>query len=109
MSECEDMDFYQAKSYKYKGLFDIAHIFFFQLPPLIIFSLLFQVIAFLYAAMRSVDIGLKAAMIVTPVNVLHNWRHEFTKWRPTEFKPIRVYMLEDVPRFYFYSYTLSCV
>ncbi|XP_024988979.1 protein CHROMATIN REMODELING 20 isoform X4 [Cynara cardunculus var. scolymus] len=57
-----------------------------------------QVIAFLYAAMRSVDIGLKAAMIVTPVNVLHNWRHEFTKWRPTEFKPIRVYMLEDVPR-----------
>lgn len=50
--------------------------------------------------MRSVDIGLKAAMIVTPVNVLHNWRHEFTKWRPTEFKPLRVYMLEDVPRFY---------
>ncbi|KAJ0568334.1 putative DNA helicase chromatin remodeling SNF2 family [Helianthus annuus] len=36
-----------------------------------------QVIAFLYAAMRSVDIGLRAAMIVTPVNVLHNWRHEF--------------------------------
>ncbi|KAI3724262.1 hypothetical protein L2E82_36033 [Cichorium intybus] len=57
-----------------------------------------QVIAFLYAAMRSVDMGLKAAMIVTPVNVLHNWRHEFTKWKPTEFKPIRVYMLEDVPR-----------
>nr|XP_043631904.1 protein CHROMATIN REMODELING 20 [Erigeron canadensis] len=57
-----------------------------------------QVIAFLYAAMRSVDIGLRAAMIVTPVNVLHNWRHEFTKWRPTEFKPLRVYMLEDVPR-----------
>ncbi|KAI3725381.1 hypothetical protein L1987_65168 [Smallanthus sonchifolius] len=58
-----------------------------------------QVIAFLYAAMRSVDIGLRAAMIVTPVNVLHNWRHEFTKWRPTEFKPLRVYMLEDVPRY----------
>ncbi|XP_071702520.1 protein CHROMATIN REMODELING 20 [Rutidosis leptorrhynchoides] len=57
-----------------------------------------QVIAFLYAAMRSVDLGLRAAMIVTPVNVLHNWRHEFTKWRPTEFKPLRVYMLEDVPR-----------
>lgn len=57
-----------------------------------------QVIAFLYAAMKCVDIGLRAAMIVTPVNVLHNWRHEFTKWRPTEFKPLRVYMLEDVPR-----------
>ncbi|KAJ9542426.1 hypothetical protein OSB04_028932, partial [Centaurea solstitialis] len=70
-----------------------------RLPPSISIKLKsHQVIAFLYAAMRSVDIGLKAAMIVTPVNVLHNWRHEFTKWRPTEFKPIRVYMLEDVPR-----------
>ncbi|KAL8246017.1 hypothetical protein R6Q59_007233 [Mikania micrantha] len=57
-----------------------------------------QVIAFLYAAMRCVDIGLRAAMIVTPVNVLHNWRHEFNKWKPTEFKALRVYMLEDVPR-----------
>ncbi|KAI3796901.1 hypothetical protein L1987_39588 [Smallanthus sonchifolius] len=57
-----------------------------------------QVIAFLYAAMRCVDIGLKAVMIVTPVNVLHNWRHEFRKWSPTEFKALRVYMLEDVPR-----------
>lgn len=58
----------------------------------------FQVIAFLYTAMRSVDLGLKTALIVTPVNVLHNWRQEFMKWRPSELKPLRVYMLEDVPR-----------
>ncbi|KAF8401988.1 hypothetical protein HHK36_012939 [Tetracentron sinense] len=58
----------------------------------------FQVIAFLYSAMRSVDLGLKSALIVTPVNVLHNWRQEFVKWRPVELKPLRVFMLEDVSR-----------
>ncbi|KAK1581796.1 hypothetical protein Q3G72_009099 [Acer saccharum] len=58
----------------------------------------FQVIAFLYTAMRSVDLGLRTALIVTPVNVLHNWRQEFLKWRPSEVKPLRVYMLEDVSR-----------
>ncbi|XP_031397920.1 protein CHROMATIN REMODELING 20 isoform X2 [Punica granatum] len=57
-----------------------------------------QVIAFLYTAMRCVDLGLRTALIVTPVNVLHNWRHEFTKWAPSEFKPIRTFMLEDVSR-----------
>ncbi|XP_012089374.1 protein CHROMATIN REMODELING 20 isoform X2 [Jatropha curcas] len=58
----------------------------------------FQVIAFLYTAMRSVDLGLRTALIVTPVNVLHNWRQEFMKWRPSEVKPLRVFMLEDVSR-----------
>ncbi|KAJ1409364.1 SNF2-related, N-terminal domain [Sesbania bispinosa] len=58
----------------------------------------FQVIAFLYTAMRSVDLGLRTALIVTPVNVLHNWRHEFIKWSPSELKPLRVFMLEDVSR-----------
>ncbi|KAI3470412.1 hypothetical protein Pfo_027075 [Paulownia fortunei] len=58
----------------------------------------FQVIAFLYTAMRSVDLGLKTALVVMPVNVLHNWRHEFMKWRPSELKPLRIFMLEDVPR-----------
>ncbi|XAR65788.1 DNA helicase [Bertholletia excelsa] len=58
----------------------------------------FQVIAFLYSAMRSVDIGLKTALIVTPVSVLHNWRQEFMKWRPLELKRLRVFMLEDVSR-----------
>ncbi|XP_075084298.1 protein CHROMATIN REMODELING 20 isoform X1 [Nicotiana tabacum] len=58
----------------------------------------FQVISFLYAAMRSVDLGLRTALIVTPVSVLHNWRQEFIKWRPSELKPLRVFMLEDVPR-----------
>ncbi|XP_026421717.1 protein CHROMATIN REMODELING 20-like [Papaver somniferum] len=58
----------------------------------------FQVIAFLYTAMRQVDLGLKTALIVTPVNVLHNWKYEFTKWKPEELKALRVYMLEEVPR-----------
>lgn len=58
-----------------------------------------QVISFLYAAMRIVDLGLKTALIVAPVSVLHNWRQEFTKWEPLEVKPLRVCMLEDVPRF----------
>ncbi|QHO34705.1 protein CHROMATIN REMODELING 20 isoform X1 [Arachis duranensis] len=58
----------------------------------------FQVIAFLYTAMRCVDLGLRTALIVTPVNVLHNWRQEFIKWKPSELKQLRVFMLEDVPR-----------
>ncbi|CAI0385224.1 unnamed protein product [Linum tenue] len=58
----------------------------------------FQVIAFLYTAMRIVDLGLKTALIVTPVNVLHNWRKEFMKWKPSEVKALRVFMLEDVSR-----------
>ncbi|XP_054817178.1 protein CHROMATIN REMODELING 20 isoform X2 [Prosopis cineraria] len=58
----------------------------------------FQVITFLYTAMRSTDLGLRTALIVTPVNVLHNWRQEFIKWRPSEVKPLRVFMLEDVSR-----------
>ncbi|KAG2260110.1 hypothetical protein Bca52824_079404 [Brassica carinata] len=58
----------------------------------------FQVIAFLYTAMRCVDLGLKTALIVTPVNVLHNWRNEFMKWMPSEVKPLHIFMLEDVPR-----------
>ncbi|KAJ6434181.1 hypothetical protein OIU84_017817, partial [Salix udensis] len=56
----------------------------------------FQVIAFLYTAMRIVDLGLRTVLIVTPVNVLHNWRKEFMKWTPSEVKPLRVFMLEDV-------------
>ncbi|GER51313.1 DNA repair and recombination protein RAD54 [Striga asiatica] len=58
----------------------------------------FQVIAFLYTAMRGADLGLRTALIVTPVSVLHNWRHEFMKWRPSELKALRIFMLEDVPR-----------
>ncbi|EPS71964.1 hypothetical protein M569_02794, partial [Genlisea aurea] len=58
----------------------------------------FQVIAFLYTAMRGVDLGLKTALIVTPVSVIHNWRREFMKWQPCELKPLRIYMLEDVTR-----------
>ncbi|XP_042422292.1 protein CHROMATIN REMODELING 20-like isoform X1 [Zingiber officinale] len=58
----------------------------------------FQVIAFLYTALRKADLGLRTALVVTPVNVLHNWRREFAKWQPTELKPLRVFMLEDVAR-----------
>ncbi|XP_031481997.1 protein CHROMATIN REMODELING 20 isoform X2 [Nymphaea colorata] len=57
-----------------------------------------QVIAFLYTAMRTVDLGLRTALVVTPVNVLHNWRQEFVKWKPSELKSLRVFMLEDVSR-----------
>lgn len=49
--------------------------------------------------MRGANLGLKTALVVTPVNVLHNWRQEFKKWEPREFKPLRVYMLEDKSRF----------
>lgn len=52
--------------------------------------------------MRCVDLGLKTALIVTPVNVLHNWRSEFMKWRPSEVKPLRIFMLEDVSRYRFF-------
>lgn len=48
--------------------------------------------------MRSVDLGLRTALIVTPVNVLHNWKQEFLKWKPSDLKPLRVWMLEDVAR-----------
>uniref|UniRef100_A0A0E0M8C6 ATP-dependent helicase ATRX n=1 Tax=Oryza punctata TaxID=4537 RepID=A0A0E0M8C6_ORYPU len=58
----------------------------------------FQVITFLYTVMRCIQLGLHTALIVTPVNVLHNWKKEFIKWCPAELKPLRVYMLEDVPR-----------
>ncbi|EYU39777.1 hypothetical protein MIMGU_mgv1a0201931mg, partial [Erythranthe guttata] len=57
-----------------------------------------KVIAFLYTVMRSMDLGLKTALIVTPVSVQHNWRHEFMKWKPSELKPLPTFMLEDVPR-----------
>uniref|UniRef100_A0A0D9XKB5 Transcriptional regulator ATRX n=1 Tax=Leersia perrieri TaxID=77586 RepID=A0A0D9XKB5_9ORYZ len=58
----------------------------------------FQVITFLYTVMRCAQLGLRTALIVTPVNVLHNWKKEFIKWYPAELKPLRVYMLADVPR-----------
>ncbi|KAL8517913.1 hypothetical protein ACS0TY_009283 [Phlomoides rotata] len=57
-----------------------------------------QVVAFLYTVMRSVDLGLKTALVVTPVSVQHNWRYEFNKWRPSELQPLQIFMLEDVPR-----------
>ncbi|KAK3157704.1 hypothetical protein QOZ80_2AG0126760 [Eleusine coracana subsp. coracana] len=58
----------------------------------------FQVITFLYTVMRCAQLELRTALVVTPVNVLYNWRKEFTKWCPEELKPLRVYMLEDVTR-----------
>jgi len=57
-----------------------------------------QVITFLYTVMRCAQLGLRTALVVSPVNVLHNWRKEFSKWRPAELKPLRVFMLEDVAR-----------
>ncbi|CAN6288056.1 unnamed protein product [Urochloa humidicola] len=58
----------------------------------------FQVITFLYTVMKCAQLGLRTALIVTPVNVLHNWRKEFSRWHPAELKPLRVFMLEDVAR-----------
>ena len=57
-----------------------------------------QVITFLYTVMKCAQLGLHTALIVTPVNVLHNWRKEFSRWRPAELKPLHVFMLEDVAR-----------
>jgi hypothetical protein len=68
-----------------------------------------QVITFLYAVMRCTQLGFRTALIVTPVNVLHNWREEFTKWHPVELKPLRVYMMEDVTRYVFFWVMLSYV
>lgn len=62
--------------------------------------------------MRSIDLGLKTALIVTPVNVLHNWRQEFLKWKPSEVKALRVFMLEDVSRYnetFVYCYFCICL
>ncbi|KAJ4777566.1 DNA repair and recombination protein RAD54 [Rhynchospora pubera] len=67
----------------------------------------FQVIAFLYTVMRSIDLGLRRALIVTPVNVLHNWKNEFAKWQPTEVKPLRVFLLEQIPNVKKRLYILS--
>ncbi|KAK4403828.1 protein CHROMATIN REMODELING 20 [Sesamum angolense] len=47
---------------------------------------------------HTMGLGLKTALVVMPVSVLHNWRLEFMKWRPSELKPLRIFMLEDVPR-----------
>ncbi|KAL6842436.1 hypothetical protein ACP4OV_027863 [Aristida adscensionis] len=58
----------------------------------------FQVITFLYTVMRCSQLGLRTALIVTPVNVLHNWRKEFNKWCPAEVKRLNVFMLDDVTR-----------
>nr|CAB3499476.1 unnamed protein product [Digitaria exilis] len=58
----------------------------------------FQVITFLYTVMKCTQLGLRTALIVAPVNVLHNWRKEFSKWCPAKLKPLRVFMLEDVAR-----------
>lgn len=66
-------------------------------------------ISFLYAAMRCVDLGLRTALIVTPVSVLHNWRQEFIKWEPSEMKPLRVFMLEEVPRFLIFIILLKLI
>ncbi|XP_024539294.1 protein CHROMATIN REMODELING 20 isoform X1 [Selaginella moellendorffii] len=53
-----------------------------------------QVIAFLYTVMRNVDLNFKTVLVVVPVNVLHNWKREFEKWRPAEVAPLEVSMLD---------------
>ncbi|KAI5079836.1 hypothetical protein GOP47_0005315 [Adiantum capillus-veneris] len=57
-----------------------------------------QVIAFLYTVLKRKDLGLRTALIVTPVNVLHNWPDEFEKWKPAERKSLRVYVLDETSR-----------
>lgn len=77
---------------------DVSYIIFLR------YHLWIQVIAFLYTAIRCANVGLKTALILTPVSVQHNWRHEFLKWRPSDLKPLRVFMLEDAPRFAFHFF-----
>ncbi|KAH7426145.1 hypothetical protein KP509_11G086900 [Ceratopteris richardii] len=57
-----------------------------------------QIIAFLYTVLKKKDLGLRTALIVTPVNVLHNWPDEFEKWKPAERKGLRVYVLDETSR-----------
>ncbi|KAL3686280.1 hypothetical protein R1sor_008854 [Riccia sorocarpa] len=55
-----------------------------------------QVITFLHTVLMS-DI-LKTALIVVPVNVLHNWKREFDTWQESLSNPVPVYILEDIIR-----------
>ncbi|KAL2624343.1 hypothetical protein R1flu_008588 [Riccia fluitans] len=55
-----------------------------------------QVITFLHTVLTS-DI-LKTALIVVPVNVLHNWRKEFDIWQESLSNPVPVYILDDIIR-----------
>jgi hypothetical protein len=68
-----------------------------------------QVITFLYTVLRCAKLDLRTALVVTPVNVLHNWRKEFTKWCPAELKPLRVFMLEDVTRCEYDLFLFCCI
>ncbi|KRZ70944.1 Transcriptional regulator ATRX -like protein [Trichinella papuae] len=40
----------------------------------------FQVLAFLHTVMKDVDFNVKRVLIVTPINVVPNWRNEISLW-----------------------------
>ncbi|KRY16194.1 Helicase ARIP4, partial [Trichinella patagoniensis] len=40
----------------------------------------FQVLAFLHTVMKDVDFNVKRVLIVTPINVVLNWRNEISLW-----------------------------
>ncbi|BBN12547.1 hypothetical protein Mp_5g21000 [Marchantia polymorpha subsp. ruderalis] len=54
-----------------------------------------QVITFLHTVLTSELLWFKTALIVVPVNVLHNWKREFEMWQDNLHNPIPVYILDD--------------
>ncbi|CAM6088651.1 unnamed protein product [Calypogeia fissa] len=56
-----------------------------------------QVITLIHTVLNR-NLGLNTALIVVPVNVLHNWRREFEIWQAEVTNPVAVYMLEESTR-----------
>ncbi|KAG6555509.1 hypothetical protein Mapa_002744 [Marchantia paleacea] len=54
-----------------------------------------QVITFLHTVLTSELVWFKTALIVVPVNVLHNWKREFEMWQENLRNPISVHILDD--------------
>lgn len=52
-----------------------------------------QIVAFLDAVMSVKETGISKALILIPVNALHNWMKEFLHWIPNEDRQYEIFML----------------